>query len=357
MNTKISLQEIASRIATRSGLSKKKAETFIRCFFDQVTSSLSEEQYVKIKYFGTFKTIMVEERESININTGERISIEKHSKVSFVPDNFIKELVNRPFSQFETEILEDNTSEFELQKVAAAVDDEFKNAHDSDDNSEKLQIEEQATATSPNSEINIEKEEVHETLPPPPLSNIAEIQEPQHKPSDISSSGKEMPQRKNEQKDTPVTPCKKNKTWKTVGYILAAILILTIGYVFAKFVLADKEKDSPKTENIKANTVSTTDDAALSNPEAQDAIPNSVQTAETLPYSPVTKGPKGRPMKIDGYLGAYELKKGDFIFRIAQKVYGDADMGRYIIEYNNIENPDIVPPGTIIKLPKLTDAD
>ena len=86
MKKKILLQELAEHFAAREGLTKKKAELFVRTFFDLIEQGIFEDKFVKIKGFGTFKLVAVGERESVNIKTGERIQIGGHSKMAFVPD-------------------------------------------------------------------------------------------------------------------------------------------------------------------------------------------------------------------------------------------------------------------------------
>lgn len=117
MEKKLLLQEIADFIAAKEGISKKKAETFSRLFFETIEEGLVNDKYVKIKGFGTFKLVPVSERESVNINTGERIQISGHSKISFTPDTLIKDLVNKPFSHFQTVIINEDTDIEELERV------------------------------------------------------------------------------------------------------------------------------------------------------------------------------------------------------------------------------------------------
>ena len=104
---KVSIQELAALLVDRAGLNKKEATTFIGAIFDLVQQALETEKIVKIKGLGTFKIIAVDDRESVNVNTGERVLIEGHGKITFAPDSIIKELVNRPFSQFDTVVLND----------------------------------------------------------------------------------------------------------------------------------------------------------------------------------------------------------------------------------------------------------
>lgn len=106
------LQLISEELSKKSGLSVKEADSFVSAIFEVVNNGLKEDKITKVKGLGTFKLLAVKPRESINVNTGERVLIEGHNKVSFTPDTFMKELVNKPFSQFETVILNDGV-EFE----------------------------------------------------------------------------------------------------------------------------------------------------------------------------------------------------------------------------------------------------
>ena len=104
---KISLTELAAVLSKRYSLNKKDATLFVTQMFDVIQQSLEQDKLVKIKGLGTFKIIDVDDRESVNVNTGERVLIEGHQKITFTPDALMKELVNKPFSQFETVVLND----------------------------------------------------------------------------------------------------------------------------------------------------------------------------------------------------------------------------------------------------------
>ncbi len=120
MKKKITPFELAERLASQAQIEKSQAESFVRKFFELVGNGLLEDKYVKIKSFGTFKLVSVGERESININTGERFQISGHTKVSFSPDAALKELVNQPFAHFEAVDLNDETDTEELNTVDSA---------------------------------------------------------------------------------------------------------------------------------------------------------------------------------------------------------------------------------------------
>lgn len=131
MEKKLLLQEVADLLATKTGISRKAADSFSRLFFDLIVEGLTKDKYVKIKGLGTFKIVSVGERESINIHTGERIQISGHNKITFTQDPFIKDLVNKPFAHFQTVPLNDETEISELEEVdqmpiiqSEATDDE-----------------------------------------------------------------------------------------------------------------------------------------------------------------------------------------------------------------------------------------
>lgn len=124
---KISIQELATVLAENSSLNKKESLAFVTTMFDIIQEALERDRNVKIKGLGTFKIIDVEDRESVNVNTGERVLIEGHGKITFTPDPLMKELVNKPFSQFETVVLNDGV-EFgetpeEVVEVSAMMPD------------------------------------------------------------------------------------------------------------------------------------------------------------------------------------------------------------------------------------------
>lgn len=119
---KLTLQEIAKVLVEKNGLTQREANRFASDFFANIQHYLELGEQVKVKGLGTFKIIGVEARESISVRTGERVVIDSHSKVSFTPDNTMKELVNKPFSQFETVVLNEGVV-FEDEKEDDSEDD------------------------------------------------------------------------------------------------------------------------------------------------------------------------------------------------------------------------------------------
>ena len=119
---KISNNELAAVLIDRKQLSKKNASRFVNELFNVIRQGLMNERLVKVKGLGTFKIIDVDDRESVNVNTGERVLIEGHSKISFTPDALMKELVNKPFSQFETVVLNDGVDFEDVQEGGETVE-------------------------------------------------------------------------------------------------------------------------------------------------------------------------------------------------------------------------------------------
>ena len=148
---KSAIQLITSALAKQHNLSADDAAAFVDAFFDIISSELKNGNQVKIKGLGTFKVQAVKPRESVNVNTGERVLIEGHDKISFTPDTVMKELVNKPFSQFETVVINDGVDTEELERIPAEdSSDEAKSelvddATTKNTSEEKLLVEEERT--------------------------------------------------------------------------------------------------------------------------------------------------------------------------------------------------------------------
>lgn len=152
---KISLSDLAQRLAEKSGISLQDAELFIRKMFDVANEGLQSDKLVKMKWLGTFKVMAVKDRESVDVNTGERILIEGRDKISFTPDNILKEIVNKPFAQFETVVVNDGVDfdeidrKFENAEEDGPVSDStLECVSDSENSSVESFVEQDSSATS-----------------------------------------------------------------------------------------------------------------------------------------------------------------------------------------------------------------
>lgn len=150
--SKFSLNTLGKLLADKSGLSQVEAELFIRKMFDVCNQGLDADKQVKIKWLGTFKVQATKDRESINVNTGERFTIEGRDKLTFTPDNILKEIVNKPFAQFETVVVNDGVDFDE-------IDEKFGEEQTEDAPEQVIDfLDEEKTAT-PNPEVVVTESE------------------------------------------------------------------------------------------------------------------------------------------------------------------------------------------------------
>lgn len=144
--SKFSLNTLGKLLADKSGLSQVEAELFIRKMFDVCNQGLDADKQVKIKWLGTFKVQATKDRESINVNTGERFTIEGRDKLTFTPDNILKEIVNKPFAQFETVVVNDGVDFDE-------IDEKFGEEQTEDAPAQVIDFLDEKETTTPNPEV------------------------------------------------------------------------------------------------------------------------------------------------------------------------------------------------------------
>ena len=150
--SKFSLNTLGKLLADKSGLSQVEAELFIRKMFDVCNQGLEAYKQVKIKWLGTFKVQATKDRESINVNTGERFTIEGRDKLTFTPDNILKEIVNKPFAQFETVVVNDGVDFDE-------IDEKFGEEQTEDAPSEVIDFLDEEGAVTPNPDVVVTESE------------------------------------------------------------------------------------------------------------------------------------------------------------------------------------------------------
>lgn len=158
--SKNSLTVLAQKLAEKTGISQQDAELFIRKMFDVANEGLQTEKQVKMKWLGTFKVTPVKDRESVDVNTGERIVIEGRDKITFTPDTILKEIINKPFAQFETVVVNDGVEFDEIDR--------------------KFEAEEDLLAE------NLQMDEAEETSEPSEGSEASEVSEPSEDTSDAT---------------------------------------------------------------------------------------------------------------------------------------------------------------------------
>ena len=179
---KILLNNIAEELASKSGLTRDAADNFMRAFVVTIEKGLQEDSIVKVKGLGTFKLLEVSDRDSVNVNTGERITIKGHRKVTFTPDTAMKELVNRPFAHFEPTELSDSYPTEEESIVSETQSDESDEMETSTETPiietivEETSVEETTHTIEEQEEITEEITEVA-TLETPESSEATEVTE------------------------------------------------------------------------------------------------------------------------------------------------------------------------------------
>ena len=226
---KINWQELAAELANSTGMPRKDAEAFVRTFFDTLGKSILKEKSVKVKALGTFKMVEVQERESVNVNTGERFTISGHAKIGFLPDNALKELVNKPFSDFQTVILNEGTTAEEMEKIdrrypasdqdngekAPATSGEAGNGSLPTQAGEADRASEEKTADPPTAREEdttatpTERQDTQAQTPPQDTQAQAPRQDipPRKDREEEEPTAKEQPERTDTREEPPASPC------------------------------------------------------------------------------------------------------------------------------------------------------
>ena len=368
MNRKLLLPELAAMLSESSGISKHRAEVFIRSFFNTIETGLQEDKLVKIKGFGTFKIVSVSSRESVSVSTGERITLDEHRKISFTPDSMLKELVNKPFSQFQTIVLDDDVTESVLEEVEQRVEKEL--ATMLPEVEPEPMPEAQASPADPKSpEIpeptNTPEPSIPQEEPAPaPLASLPTIPQQTEEKADTESAPTTLPKEDStENNDTPDEVEETRRSiWKPILLILAGLLLFALGYMCGVkdiFGITLCSENAPTTntpatpvlsDSLAADSLSADSTANVADSAATEAVTTegyAQSTAEALP-----KHPDGN-VRVNGQMGTHSVAKGEYIAQIAVRYYGSKDYARHIIAFNELSNPDILIIGQQIKLPRI----
>lgn len=394
---KLTVQDLAKSLAGKSGLAQRDASQFASEVFAVILQGLEKDGQVKVKGLGTFKIISVEARESISVRTGERVVIEGHEKVTFTPDSVMKELVNKPFSQFETVVLNEGVEFEDLD--ALETEEELAKADEEID--EMAAVEEQPAVASvlefSNSESisKIETEQEPEAdVEPENVSDL--VVEPEHEPeSEPESESETEPESETEfEPDSghkpEVSPIlesfvddeeESSQWWKWPLIILGVLVLMGLsafgGYHYAMCkVASEQEKTAVKepvaVKPVAIDSVPVQKDSVLAEPVETVPVEEPKAEQKTEPkVEPESKSePKvGPKSEVDPYaakdervrLGAYRIVGTEKEIKIAEgqtfysicRAHLGPDMECYVEVYNDLPRNPKLKTGQIIKIPKL----
>ena len=340
MENKIFLTDLAEGLARRKSVSKKDAESFVRMVFDTIQEQLLAGESVKIKGLGTFKVITVGSRESVNVSTGERFTIDSHGKISFTPDKTLSDRVNRPFVDFETVVLNDETKTTDMERIDEPVED-VEEATDVADEPVAVS-EEVAEPVSEEPAAVVEEPAVVEEAQPVEVEQPVEESQP--------SESKE-----NEAQKQPDEP-KKSKWWL---YLLLLVILLVLAWaIFGRNLTRAQYQDAvpatPATEQVEeVATEKTPADEAAAEKRAAAEEPAPVKNPEELAaeYPQIENG----EYWIVGIKTVHVMQAGEDLSILAEKYYQDKRLISYIYRLNHYTNwkADHMIVGDKVKIPEL----
>lgn len=398
---RLTIQEIAKVLVAKNGLEPSQANRFATELFAIIQERLEKNDLVKVKGLGTFKVITVDARESVSVRTGGRVMIEEHSKITFTPDATMKELVNKPFSQFETVVLNDNVEFDDLKEQPA--DGEFEDIKDDLTEAELVQLEkyeEELAVKKEESVVQQEEPVVQQEEPviqqqePVVEEPLVEVEQPKETPAvapliEVTEATheekpEETPEETTDTLDNDVEEEKTNLLFKWVWMALGAICLVGIsaagGYYYgcqqtALAALSDTVvirdtvyvPESQDTTSVIALEVpdQIAEAANVETPKAEE-----VKAEKPKPEVPKVEKPKAEPApEVDKYaekdervrLGAYRIVGLDHEVKVLQgqtfysicRAHLGPDMECYIEVYNNLPRNPQIKAGQVIKIPKL----
>lgn len=356
---KLTIQEVAKVLTERNGLSQREASRFAAEMFAVILNRLQEGDSVKVKGLGTFKIIVVDSRESVSVRTGERVVIDSHSKVTFTPDAVMKELVNKPFSQFETVVLNDGIEFSDLNEQSEVAEADV----DVDGEEEELKetqvqevhevieqepevVEEKPLAIEEEPEVVEEEPEVVEEEPSsveerPLIETVDDSIEPEESESDEES-----------------------RPWgrwllMALGILLIAGLAAFGGYWYGSQhqsstkVLPDTVfvRDTVYVSELAVDSVSEAESETVEEkPVATEEKP--VATEDLDPYAAKDERVRLGAYRIVGTAQEITVQAGQTFYSICRAYLGP-DMECYIEVYNDLPRDPQIKAGQVLKIPKL----
>lgn len=383
MNRKLATQDLATLFAERSGMDMKSSMAFVKAVFEIVQEYVAKDKLVKIKGFGTFKLVSVSDRESINVNTGERIVISGHTKLSFTPDSALKDAVNRPFADFETTLLNEGTPLEEMERIPVgedvpSVSDETEisvaqektvmpdeenvitddNVSVSTPNQDKAEeVETKSLLTEKNSEDALTEIVVQQDNFVPDVSEHESEQEPVPSYPMATDNMMEQPE------------SIRHYRWL---YVILTIILMATSYLCGYYRVLDKLNITLQRDS-SSSVSSATDDFPHSHLESavlptdtvfveSDSIPTDTvsQPTSVEPKENYEEMAKSYPQVKDGeywIVGdagrVHYMQVGETLYRIAGKELGDQKLIRYLIVFNDFKDPNVLHKDQPIRIPRL----
>lgn len=382
MNEKFNIQDIIIILAEKHGVDKKVADNFVKEFFILIEEGLEKDKYVKVRGLGTFKLIEVESRESVNVNSGERIEIKGHTKISFTPEPALKDIINRPFSHFESVVLHDGVVFNDMPS-----NEESEEVIQIDDNQGLIKSTDEEKTSSGEEETSL----VAEIPQKMQQENIALQEECHNSPGTTTEVNTEFIESENKPKQFDKQHIDSGKRFISYFHcFIVVVMLLCLGSIFAmywgdmKMISSFTNKNNSNVEKESVDSILLLQNDSLSSaksicePSEEDSISSvnsihEVVSSETKPIESVVKNievspkvnkkvlsaksfiPDSTGYEIVGTETFYTIKEGETLTRVALKFYGTKAFWPYIVKHNSsvIENPNHVPFGTTIKIPKL----
>ena len=380
--SKLNIYDLCSVLTSKNGLDDKESHRFIKAMFDVIQEGLDEDKIVKVKGLGTFKIIEVDDRESINVNTGERVLIEGHSKLTFTPDSVMKEIVNKPFSQFETVILNEGVDFPEPVVEEPAVEDII--ADEPAEGKEIIvepQIDNKVAEQSVEEEPVAEKTVAEEPVAEEPVAEEPVAEEPVAEDSVVEFTDDNDNVQSGEENSVEESVFETSNNNSILRWILSGVAVLLLilgaaygGYLYGRYELSEEiaykqMKADLKTAEIttKKAQVAIKKDSVAQEVDATKigamSIDNKDESAndEAKTETAKTSSDKYEDMDIRVRTGAYRIigegrtvkaKAGQTVEDIATKLLGPG-MSCYVEVYNGLDGKATLKEGQTIKIPKL----
>lgn len=368
---KIFLSELSAVLAEKHGIDRRTAQRFVTSVVSVVQRGLEADRIVKIKGLGTFKIIDVEARESVNVNTGERLVIDSHSKLTFLPDNTMKELVNRPFSQFETVVLNDGVN-FDEPEEDTPIDIEEVSTEAVETEEEETiapVVEKEEEAIVP----VVEKEEIKEEIKEEEPSHVETIQTvvdmPEsadvetEKKEDVLPVGRKTAEEVEDDSNTEQMETKEKRYgWRHLAAtVLTALLVgggagYLLGYKLGNSTSAPSENVTPQVEqtvpqNEQPQVAEEQTTTAETETEPQEVEDDTTPIWEK--YNDMDPRTSSGYYYITGLDRTETAKAGDNSARLARRYFGAAELACYIEVFNGIDGRTVLEEGTEVKIPKI----